>query len=297
MAGINIERYFNEDCLIAPLKAIGASRQMVAREGLTPHYENYYEVHLILDGTVNWWVESEQYTLQPGSVFLTKPGEVHGSLQDLVEPCTLNWLQVDAGALYDPSIENDLATISTRHWHGAGALFDYISLMLAEVRHPKADSQRVLSAYLHLFLVQLIRQEKSPASQPIFPKAFTKLLHFIETSVSNGTPVSMEALGAESGLSRSRLFQLFDQHVGQSPISYSRSLRIRHSRTLLKQPDIPITEIAHKLGFSSSQHFATVFKRITGVTPREYRKKQHTLPKEFPELTSVTSTKGHLEST
>ncbi len=291
MSGISIERYFNEKCLIPALKAIGHSKQMMAREGLIAHFEDYYEVHLILDGTVNWWVEDEKYTLQPGSVFVTKPGEVHGSSQEILEPCTLNWLQVDPSYLADKSVEAALRDLPTRHWNGANELFTDIDLMLAEIRHPKPDSARMLNALLGLFIAKLLRQQKNPSALPILPQKFANLLVEIEALVEADQLISMEALGEMSGLSRSRLFQLFEQYIGQSPISYVRNLRIKRAQTLLQQPDIQITTIGTQLGFSSSQHFATAFKRITGMTPRAYRK----LRPSIPDASSVTSTKGHIE--
>ncbi len=291
MSAISIERYFNQDCLIPALKAIGHSKQMMAREGLLPHFEEYYEVHLILDGTVNWWVESEKYALRPGSVFVTKPGEIHGSVQEILEPCTLNWLQVDASLLADPTAEIALQTLPVRHWYGANELFEQIDLMLAEIRHPKQDSERMLSALLHLFIARLLRQQRNPSTLPALPPKFAQLLKIIETQVAEDQTISMESLGQLSGLSRSRLFQLFDQYIGQSPISYVRTLRIKRAQLLLQQPNLPITTIAAQLGFSSSQHFATVFKRITGVTPRAFRK----LRPAQPDLAEVTQTKGHLE--
>ncbi len=48
--------------------------------------------------------------------------------------------------------------------------------------------------------------------------------------------------------------------------------KVEHARRLLAEEASPITEIAFRLGFSSSQYFATVFKRYTNMTPREARR-------------------------
>ena len=49
-------------------------------------------------------------------------------------------------------------------------------------------------------------------------------------------------------------------------------LRIERARLLLAETDMPITMIAADLGYSSSQHFATSFRRDTGTTPSRYRR-------------------------
>jgi AraC-like DNA-binding protein len=61
--------------------------------------------------------------------------------------------------------------------------------------------------------------------------------------------------------------------TGFSPLNYLINIRISEAINLLKQQDLPVTDIALDVGFYSSQHFATTFKKLTGYTPSEYRKK------------------------
>lgn len=272
MTKATIERYFGEECLIPALKAIGYSRQVAAREGMQPHYEDYFEIHLVMDGTVDWWVEKEIYTLRPGSVYITKPGELHGGVQSFVQPCTLNWLQVDPSMLADPTIKQELDQLEERVWIGAGELVEYIDIMLSECRLPKEDSPRVVSAYLYLFLSQLLRQYKNRDVQSRVPPQFSQMVRFIEEALDEARAIAIEDLCQAVDLKRSRVFQLFDQYAGQSPISYINTRRIERAKKSLIETEMQITDIALELGYSSSQHFATAFKRITGLSPREFRR-------------------------
>ena len=43
------------------------------------------------------------------------------------------------------------------------------------------------------------------------------------------------------------------------------------AKALLRQSDLPITEIAHRIGCSSHSHFSVLFHRVTGLTPRQFR--------------------------
>lgn len=266
-----IERYFGEQCLLPALKAIGQSRQVEAREGMLPHHELYYEIHLVLDGTVTWWVEDEIYHLQPGSVFVTKPGEPHGSVKNLVQPSRLTWLQVDAAALSDASMQADLALLRQRTWLGANELVGYVQQLLFEIRQPQPDSPRLIAAHLQLFLAQLLRQYGQRRDVPHFPPQFEALMLFVAEQLTAVPPLTIDDLCQQSNLSRSRVFQLFEQHVGQSPISYINSQRIEKAKQMLQSSDKLITDIGLELGYKTSQHFATVFKRITGLAPSDYR--------------------------
>jgi len=44
-------------------------------------------------------------------------------------------------------------------------------------------------------------------------------------------------------------------------------------RLILRKPELNFTDIALDTGFYSSQHFSTTFKKLTGYTPSEFRKK------------------------
>lgn len=283
MSKPQIERYFGRDCLISALKAVGQSRQVVARNGLGPHFESYFEIHLIMDGTVNWWVEDESYILPPGTVYITKPGELHGGYKNLVQPCSLTWLQVDGEALADASMAAELQALDLRRWIGAQQLIGYIQAILDECRRPRPDSPRLVSAYLHLFLSHLLRQTARTEETHAYPPRFEQLLHYIDSHLAEASAVTVKDLCEFANLSRSRIFQLFNQYVGQSPISYIMSSRIRIAKIKLQQSDLSITEVALEMGFSSSQHFATVFKRITGATPTEYRRQTTDLRQQTTE--------------
>jgi len=56
---------------------------------------------------------------------------------------------------------------------------------------------------------------------------------------------------------------------------YIRNQRIQHAQRLLKETDTPITDIAYAVGFSDYNHFSRIFKQITGVSARLYRKKNN----------------------
>ena len=269
MTQAHIERFFGNECLFPGLTAIGQSRQISAREGWIPHSEEYFEIHLITQGTVDWWVEETTYHVPPGSVFITKPGEVHGVEFDIVQPCTLTWLQVDPSYLSDINIQTEMNQMKHRTWLGAQYLIDDVVAMLDECRTPKPDSERMIAAHLHVFLATLLRQYHAALASVDMPEMLESMLQYIDQHLY--TRLSVQDLCDHASLSRSRVFQLFEQYVGQSPGAYAMTRRLLHARQLLEQDRGSITKVAHELGFSSSQHFSTVFKRYFGQSPKAYQ--------------------------
>lgn len=264
-----IERFWADECHLPALRAIGQSRRVVALEHHSAHYERNLEIHLVMDGTVDWWVEGEIYTAPPDSIVITKPNELHGGVKGMIQPSSLTWLQVDLAHLDDSDLAEALMGLDRRVCIGASALVGHARQILRECRNPEQDSSRIIDGHLRLLLAQLLRKFDEVPDARRLPEALDSMLNYIDMNLDE--KITMYDLCNHVNLSRSRVFQLFETHIGQSPMSYVMALRIKRAQTLLKSNDTPITTIAMRLGFSSSQHFATVFRRLTGESPRSFR--------------------------
>ena len=73
-------------------------------------------------------------------------------------------------------------------------------------------------------------------------------------------------------MSTSRFFPCFKQSTGETPVDYINRFRISKSIIFMYDKNLSIEEISEKVGFKSSIYFRRVFKKITGKTPREYKK-------------------------
>jgi AraC family transcriptional regulator len=86
-----------------------------------------------------------------------------------------------------------------------------------------------------------------------------------------GEPVTLAALSNEAGLSRFHLLRLFKRAYGETPLKRLMRMRIEEAKRRLIKGTQSITEIALDCGFENPGHFATVFRRLEGVTPSAYR--------------------------
>lgn len=66
---------------------------------------------------------------------------------------------------------------------------------------------------------------------------------------------------------------IFKEKTGYSFIEYLIKIRMDKAKTILSRTDLPLTNVAVAVGYSNTAHFGKHFKRETGMTPREYRKK------------------------
>ncbi len=87
------------------------------------------------------------------------------------------------------------------------------------------------------------------------------------------SPVSIQQIAAESGISYSNFRKLFKEYTGVSPALYQQELRIQRAKELLAISDLSVKEIAYRLNFDSSDYFSSRFRAKVGMPPLEYRKK------------------------
>nr|WP_018500540.1 helix-turn-helix transcriptional regulator [Parafrankia discariae] len=82
----------------------------------------------------------------------------------------------------------------------------------------------------------------------------------------------MEQLGAEAGLSRATFTRRFTALVGEPPLAYLTRWRLTTAARILRQQDIPLSAVAHRVGYTSEFAFVKAFKREYGLVPGNYRR-------------------------
>ncbi|KAF4324561.1 hypothetical protein G195_002022 [Phytophthora kernoviae 00238/432] len=85
--------------------------------------------------------------------------------------------------------------------------------------------------------------------------------------------VSLDEIAAKLGLNPSYFSQLFKQTTGQTFIQYRIRSKMELAKRMLEQPGNRITDISYEVGYADHPHFTKTFKKITGLTPSEYRSK------------------------
>jgi transcriptional regulator GlxA family with amidase domain len=128
-------------------------------------------------------------------------------------------------------------------------------------------------------VTQLIREHQAASNlEPLDPE-IGKLNRKIFAAVRlvNARPAydwTVTRLAAAVGMSRSVFSEEFLNQVGEAPIRYLTHVRMTIACQMLRNPSVPIMEIANQVGYSSNISLIRTFKRFYGVTPAAYREYQ-----------------------
>ena len=84
---------------------------------------------------------------------------------------------------------------------------------------------------------------------------------------------TVESLAEQCCMSRSKFATLFSSIVGETPLAYLQQYRLRLASQHLREGQLSIQQIAHRVGYSSETAFSQTFKRLFDLTPSQYRQK------------------------
>ena len=97
----------------------------------------------------------------------------------------------------------------------------------------------------------------------------TQVLDYIRLNIRES--ISLKNLSDKACMSTTSFYRYFKKELGMSPIEFVIQEKIRHAKTLLKNPAIQINEVCYMAGFDNSNYFIRLFKKHEGITPKQYQ--------------------------
>ncbi|MBX2963814.1 MAG: helix-turn-helix transcriptional regulator [Cyclobacteriaceae bacterium] len=244
----------------------------------------------IVDGKFDWVIEGEHYVLYPGDVALALPDQEIGGAKGYYDIGTFFWLQLKVEkSSPDGRISiGRWSNLSEEERRTIGKILMLNNLPVLKIKEVAGIFQEMRSEILsqelgfvtrvnHLLaslLIIIARQStRQSGSRRDFPQTFLKLEQALRQNLARQWTV--EEMAAMVGLGTTAFTERVKSYTGFTPLHYLINIRISEAIKLLKRPTVNFTDIALDTGFYSSQHFSTTFKKLTGHTPGEFRKRNY----------------------
>jgi AraC-like DNA-binding protein len=244
-------------------------------------------IYCVVDGKFEWFVNEREYILYPGDIAFVLPGQKIGGSKGFLEIGTVFRLHLQ--------LQHNGSEFSLGEWSNLSSceslsiekmlLVNNLSVLLKvkegieilhsihnELINPEIGHVTRVNHFIDSLLIIIARQSTRQAdSRRDFPRTFMKLEQALRRNLSHQWTV--EEMAALFGLGTTAFTEKVKHHTGFSPLNYLINIRISEAIKLLKRPDVNFTNIALDTGFYSSQHFSTTFKKLTGYTPGQFRKR------------------------
>lgn len=240
-----------------------------------------YLLHYVLDGKGYYYVNNEKYEVNKNEGFLICPNVVTFYQADEENPWTYLWIGIDGEKvetyLKAAGLNNDTLIFK---YNDGDLLKEYILEMLKHNTSSSSDSLKI-EGLLYMFFSELAKQNKSDPihKNDINNNYINKAIEFIQNNYHNSIKVT--DIANYICLNRSYLTSIFQSNLNMSPQKFLMKFRITKAAELLYNTDLPIANIAYSCGYSDPLAFSKTFKKIKGVSPKQYRDTKKETTKKF----------------
>lgn len=258
------------------------------------HSHEFWEISYIYEGSGTHYTSTDKTTVNAGEFVFLSPDAQHS----LVSPQKNegSWLRVCNILIrpdYFESILKKYCSISGTESYAfrkildkqfclklkdsENLIYNMIISIAHEYNYPDNLSDKFTeNALLNLILYITRIYEMSfypppPKNENIKDAIIDNLIKYMKSNYSS--QMNLEYLAAYTHFSREYLSRCFKQYTGKTIFNFLTEIRIERAKTLLRSTVYPISDISEYCGYPSINNFQRVFKKMTLMSPSEYRKK------------------------
>jgi AraC-like DNA-binding protein len=210
--------------------------------------------------------------IQTGDLFILFPDEWHRYRPNKTTGWDENWVEFDGDQaqqiMSHPGFSEKHPVIHLGHDDKILSLFIEIT---ESIESGTSEFEHIIAAQTSQIVARLLaairRTDQNTGNTELIRCACCLILE-----QSNGS-VDFARMARDLGLSLSGFRKMFVKITGLPPGQYLQQIRINKAGELLQQTTLPIGEISTRLGFDSIYYFSRIFKKKTGVSPSDYRRK------------------------
>ncbi|MBN2441349.1 MAG: AraC family transcriptional regulator [Spirochaetales bacterium] len=234
---------------------------------------NHYVVHYIVKGEGILKINNKTYHLVPGCAFYIFPGQKNFYQAAKNNPWTYKWIGF-VGSKADQTlalmnITRDNPVYSCEYSKEIDDLFDMLFYILKTCSN--GFQIKVLGTF-YLILTKFLDNAENIIIEDTNKKEdyIPTILKFIKINYQRN--ISVLQMANFLGLNRSYFSSLFKKKMNMNIQEYLIHYRIDKAKKMLSHTNYNISEIAFSIGYNDYYSFIKSFKKITGFTPKEYRK-------------------------
>ena len=254
------------------------SRSCASSDGVSKaHCHDCYEIYYMIEGNRRYFINEKIFDVRTGDVIVIPEQTIHK-----VTKCPNRKSgEMHSRYVIYPTFEMipNVFKHFIKHYHyrhsprDSRKIKESFEEIEAEVNSPRSFSPQLIQASLIRILGVLAdNSDKTARTGEVshHDLLMEEVCHYIMNHFNE--PLTLDELSRKYRFNKSYFSVLFKESTGFNFLEYLTNLRIVHAANLLKETNLPITEISDQCGYNDSNYFAAVFKKIFCVTPIKYRK-------------------------
>lgn len=243
----------------------------------TPHPEgrNDYQLLYIAAGKGEFYFKGskEPTIVTKGNMILFRPGEPQVYCYYAVDKTEVYWVHFTGWKVEEYLERYELPKHENVFYTGVSPDYPWIyNQIIRELQIQRVNYGDMISLYMHhIFLTinRYIKESRENKNDTI--NDIERATHYFKDNYNK--PISVEQYAAEHLMSVNWFIHSFKSVMKMSPMQYIISLRISTAKGYLENSAKNIAEISNEVGYDNALYFSRLFRKYTGMTPTEYRKR------------------------
>lgn len=250
--------------------------------GFFPYAEKHYrerkdgiEEYIFIyctEGSGTIYVDNKKYILHENEAFCIPRYRAHRYFANENDPWSILWVHFKGeDVVYFPVEECRIVQFDSQHaTNRMHFLFDLLFRVLNG--NYSLGNFIYISQVLSLILAETYDRQKKSTDQEQNKHVSNVIRYFSKHLDEN---LTLEEICREFELSKSYLNVIFQKYTQHAPMDFFINMKMKKACQMLKSGDLYIYEIAQRVGYSDQYYFSRIFKRVVGVSPKEYRQSDY----------------------
>ncbi len=253
------------------------------------HFHNLLEIGVCRSGTGTMQMEQEKIPYRTGMITVIPPNYPHTTVSSEEGECFWEYLFVDTEKVLQTMYPEDilfqqklLEKIHKSAYIGyekdTPELSGIIHSIMEEMRNkPDMLYRDCVRGLILTLLINVARLHADPRTMPDgglrHKNGFDQIRPALDyIRINYAQPMKISAVADSCHMSESHFRRLFEENISMTPVEYLNQVRIKKACELIRKTGSSMEEVALRVGFTTTSTFNRNFKRVTGLSPYQWKK-------------------------
>lgn len=231
-----------------------------------------YQLLYIVSGKGHFYFHGEDRVVYAGRMVLIQPRQEQRYEYFGEDKPEVYWVHFTGSDVKNILRSYNIPMDDPIFYSGASSTYSYLfKEMIHELQNCKTGYEDLLAMYLRqiFLLVQRTRQEERPTVSTYIQEEMEFARRYFNEHYNE--PISIQEYAESRNMSVCYFQRNFKQIVKHTPMQYLLTIRVNNAASLLETTDYSMAEIAAIVGYEDPLYFSRLFRKIKGVSPRDYR--------------------------
>lgn len=239
-----------------------------------PNGRSDFQLLYVASGKVYYYFGEEEHIAPAGHMILYRPYEEQNYVYYGTDKTEVYWIHFTGSDVEEILNSYDIPLQEHGFYVGNSIIYEtLLKEIIRELQQENPQSEELVTMYFRQLLIFVLRNRANHhrALNHSMVQEVELARNYFHDHYQEA--ISIEDYAGSRHMSTCWFIRSFRKLTGSTPLQYILSIRMSNARTLLEHTQYNVTEVAALVGFEDPLHFSHLFKKHTGISPSEYRKR------------------------